>query len=454
MNPVRLHKTLLPLALLASLYLHAQAPKPVYTPLGNILTKALEISSLTAPGSPAFHVKLHIHNPDDATLQADIEEYWSSSTLWQRTITAPGVHQVITVNDTGTYYESTGDYFPLWLRNFVTALFNPVPNPDLWNQPGTRIHQAVSPRGMLYPPCLRQQLRMGTDSPLVNSRLCFTEGMSVGPRGLITSITTPSYSMQFYEFEGFHKKQIPHLYISQPASGQYFIGKIGKLENSSKTPDFFSTPPASTPTDSFDPISLSTQSLEQLAPKPLHIDWPTVRRGKTTGTVTLLVSLDRTGRVREASVAASDNHELDKAARTQVAQQQWKSASSKGTPIQVQGTIALPFSTTMAADAPGIAEPFPVEPSEGVSRRLLPSQRSIIISVGHQNGVAYLHAVIARDGTVTRVKVVESSSASFAQEARDFIKDSKYSPYPPDGDPIDIDTTIIFSIGVVTLAQP
>ena len=111
MNLVRLYKTLLPLALLASFSLHAQEPKPVYTPLGDTLTKALEISSLTTPGSPPFHVKLHIHNPDDATLQADIEEFWASPTLWKRTVTAPGIHQVITVNDTGTYYENTGDYF-------------------------------------------------------------------------------------------------------------------------------------------------------------------------------------------------------------------------------------------------------------------------------------------------------------------------------------------------------
>ena len=74
MNLVRLYKTLLPLALLASFSLHAQEPKPVYTPLGDTLTKALEISSLTTPGSAPFHVKLHIHNPDDATQQADIEE--------------------------------------------------------------------------------------------------------------------------------------------------------------------------------------------------------------------------------------------------------------------------------------------------------------------------------------------------------------------------------------------
>ena len=275
MNLVRLPKTLLPLALLASLSLHAQEPKPVYTPLGDTLTKALEISSLITPGSPPFHVKLHIYNPDDATLQADIEEFWASPTLWKRTVTAPGIHQVITVNDTGTYYENTGDYFPLWLRGFVTALFNPVPNPDLWNQPGTRIHQAVSPLGRLYPPCLRQQLRMGPDSPLVNSRLCFAEGMPIGPRGLITSITTPGYSMQFYEFDSFHKKQIAHLYISQPASGQYFVGRIEKLDNLSKKPDFFATPPGSTQTNSFDSVSLNARSLEQLSPGPLHIDWPT-----------------------------------------------------------------------------------------------------------------------------------------------------------------------------------
>jgi TonB family protein len=445
---MHLPKTLLPLALLASLALHAQAPQAVYTPLGDTLTKALEVSSLITPDSSPFHVKLHIHNLDDATLQADVEEFWTSPTLWKRTVTAPGLRQVITVNDTGTYYENTGDYFPLWLRGFVTALFDLVPNSDLWDQPGTRIHQMLSPSGKPYPPCLTQRLRMGDGSPLVNSRLCFAEGLPVGPRGLITSITTPGYSMQFYEFGAFHKKLIARLYISQPTSGQYFVGRIEKLDNTSKKTDFFVTPQASTQTDTFDSVSLNSRSLEQLTPKPLQTDWPTVRQGKTTGTVTLLVSLDRTGRVREASVVASDNHELDKAARTQVAQQQWKSASSRGTPIQVKGTITLPFSTTVAKDAPGITEPFPIEPSEGVAGRLLRGSHDAMMFVGPLNGIAYLHAVIAKDGTVTRVEVVESSSASFAQRAREFIKNSKHSPYSPDGEPIDIDTTITFAIGV------
>ena len=293
MNLVRLYKTLLPLALLASFSLHAQEPKPVYTPLGDTLTKALEISSLTTPGSPPFHVKLHIHNPDDATVQADIEEFWASPTLWKRTVTAPGIHQVITVNDTGTYYENTGDYFPLWLRGFVTALFNPIPNPELWNQPGTRIRQEISPYGKPYPPCLRQQLRMGPDSPLVNSRLCFTEGTRLGytASGLIASITTPGYSMQFYEFEGFHKKQIAHLYISQPASGH--TSSEESRNSTIPTKNLTSSPPHRHPlkqTPSMRPHSIASR-WTSLPPRPLHIDWPTIRQGKTTGTVTLLVSL-------------------------------------------------------------------------------------------------------------------------------------------------------------------
>ena len=291
---------------------------------------------------------------------------------------------------------------------------------------------------------------MGPDSPLVNSRLCFTEGTRLGytASGLIASITTPGYSMQFYEFEGFHKKQIAHLYISQPASGQYFVGRIEKLDNSYKKPDFFATPPASTQTDSFDATSLNSQSMDQLAPRPLHIDWPTIRQGKTTGTVTLLVSLDRTGRVREANVVASDNPELNKVANTVVAQQQWKSASSKGTPIQVQGTIALPFSTTIAADAPGAVDPLPLEPSEGIAGRLLPSPHNAIMFDGPTSGTVYLHLVVAKDGTATQVRVVDSTSFSLSQTALNSIRNWKYIPYLMDGEPIDIDTTIVFDIKV------
>lgn len=443
MNLVRPYKTLLPLALLASLSLHAQEPQSVYTPLGDTLTKALEISSLTAPGSPPFHIKLHIHDASDvtSTLQADIEEFWESPTLWKRTVTATGLHQVITVNDTGTYYENTGDYFPLWLRGFVTALVDPVPNPDLWNTPDAKLRWVVSSSAAKPThPCVDKKLRIGADSPTINSNLCFSND------GLIASISTPGYAMQFQEFGQFHKKLIANLYFSQLVPDQYLVGKLEKIEGSNKKSDFFATPPGATQIDSFASMPLSTSVLDRLVPTPLHLDWPVVHRGKPEGTLTVFVSLDRTGQVRETSVVAADNHELDEPVRAYIDQKQWKAASSKGAPIQVEGTMTIPFSTTVvsaaASDSTGtsVVTPYGVLAGHKISgaNPIYPQAAK----EQHISGIVYMHAVIGRDGTITKLGLIESPSPILANAALEAVRTWKYQPYLLDGNPTPVDTTI------------
>ena len=125
------HSLLLRLLLLSlSVSLPAQTPAPeaqpkrFAMPLADVLKAALDKSSLTIPGSHPFHVKLAISDVlhPDSGLQAEIEEYWSSPTLWKRTVTGPGLRQVITRNETGEHFETTGDYFPQWLANFVIVV--------------------------------------------------------------------------------------------------------------------------------------------------------------------------------------------------------------------------------------------------------------------------------------------------------------------------------------------
>src|SRR5262249_42905327 len=74
------------------------------------------------------------------------------------------------------------------------------------------------------------------------------------------------------------------------------------------------------------------------------IAWPAVREGKTSGVLSIYVSIDRAGHVREAWPLASDNPELDAAAREQLMHWQYKPYMNGG-PSQMEAVLTFAFTT-------------------------------------------------------------------------------------------------------------
>ena len=423
---------------LASCTAHAQQ---VTTPLGDTLTKALKSSSLTTVGSHPFHVNLHIHDAADstATTNADIEEYWTSPTLWKRTVTAPGLRQVITVNQTGTYVENTGDYFPTWLRAFGNALFEPVPNIANWNRPEALLLQTTGVNGTRSAPCLSNKIRFGEGSVPVLGSICFYEN------GLISAIRLPAYSVEFNQFAEFNGKQVPYLYMLKPLGGTFFVGKIQTLEGSSKKEAFFATPSVAISLNSFNSLQLPQPTLEKLSLAPIKPVWPIVTAGKTEGTVTAYVSLDRTGVIREVDILDSDNWQLQKTVKNYLIGQKWRGAVSNGNPIQVEGAIAIPFTTAAAANAPaGLNDAVPVGAAVLSGKKI--SGASPIYpedaKARHISGAVYLHAIIGIDGHIERLGVIDAPDKSLADASLTAVRAWTYQPYLLNGIPAQVDTTI------------
>ena len=106
--------------------------------LGDALKKALEKTSLTGQDSRPFHIRVIVSEPanSQSPYQGTIEEWWSSPTEWRREVTTKqGIRQTIIVADGKKSERDEGDYFPLWMRSFVTALFDPQEMaPPLLNQ--------------------------------------------------------------------------------------------------------------------------------------------------------------------------------------------------------------------------------------------------------------------------------------------------------------------------------
>jgi hypothetical protein len=96
-------------------------------PLADVAQHAVDQSKLTSPGSTPFHLKAEIvetTNPN-SDHKGEVEEYWVSPEKWRRTISSPGFSQTLIVNGDQVSEEDKGDYFPWWLNDLVTAIFDP-----------------------------------------------------------------------------------------------------------------------------------------------------------------------------------------------------------------------------------------------------------------------------------------------------------------------------------------
>src|SRR5271170_1298081 len=139
-------------------------------PLADVARHAVEQSKLTAPGSSPFHLKAKIvetTNPD-STYKGEIEEYWISPEKFRRTITSPGFSQTLVVNGDRVWEQDKGDYFPWWLNDLVTAIFDPLPMLESLEKLNAQMQK---PSGSEHSnSCARMQMKVGV-APAENSAL-------------------------------------------------------------------------------------------------------------------------------------------------------------------------------------------------------------------------------------------------------------------------------------------
>ncbi len=316
-------------------------------PLGDALSRALAKSSLTTADDKPFHIRIHLaestNPPSD--YRAEIEEYWVSPQEWRRSIDSPSFKQVVVVDGTKVSEKDTGDYFPLWLQNFVTAIFNPVPNAQFWNRLDARITQIVLPNGQHSDACVREKSKVGSD--LVKndafSSLCFDGD------GMIGFFGSPGYSMEFHDYKSFGKKRIARRYQEDPEPGTEIVARVVLLENLTKPdPSLFAVAEPTPVEQRIRSIPVTQNLIEQAALNEPEIMWPPVHSGNTTGLLTMYISIDRAGRVREAYPLNSDNAGLQDAARDQLLKWHLKPAIAEGVPVQIEAAVSFRFSTTLA----------------------------------------------------------------------------------------------------------
>jgi outer membrane biosynthesis protein TonB len=418
------------------------------------LEHAAKISQLTHPGSAPFHLKATVAelNSPDSDYKAEIEEYWVAPDKWRRTIKAPDFSQTKIVNGPQVSEQNQGAYYPFWLRNFVTAIFDLAPTeimqtksplPDitaLQEQIAKKLPQGLS--GLRFDTgssCSRITQSVGI-SPVHNS--IFTNICFQNPPGLLTSVISPTFHADFADFKKFKDKQVARKISNNPEPGTKIEANITELTEL-KNPD-----PAMFTVQSSTPIHeriTATQVSEEVARGQLQsspdIAWQPVRDGKLTGTLSLLVMVDKEGHVRETWPLNSDNPFPEDQARQAVGEWKFKPMVLDGVPVQMETILTFAFQTRLGNAIPLLPD------AEARKLAMQTAEPEFILTKKPPSGTEFtVRAAVGEDGTVIGVKNVNNVDATLFMAANGALHKWKFRPYFNNGKPDRFDADITFRV--------
>lgn len=321
-------------------------------PIGDAVDKALKKTLLTGEGARPFHIRIVVSEPENpqSPYQGTIEEWWMSADQWRRDVTAKGgMHQTIVVAHGKKTEKDEGDYFPIWLRRFVEAVFDPLPDAAAWRGAGITIDQITMPNGAKSDACARAKSKIGTADRATDasSNVCFDSD------GRFKFVGGPRFSMEFHDYRGFGKKQVARRYVNDPEPGTTLVGSVTVLDDEAKEATEGTFSPLDTDDDRFRSIQVGSQELERLTADAAPVAWPPVSSGNLRGRLAMYVSIDTEGQVREAWPLYSDNAGLEDPARDQV--RRWKikpPEDGSGNPVQIDGGLGFSFETVIGTPLP------------------------------------------------------------------------------------------------------
>jgi outer membrane biosynthesis protein TonB len=399
--------------------------------------QAVQQSKLTLAGGAPFHLKAHIANAGTPKPEysADVEEYWLSPEKWRRTVQSAGFSQTFIANGDKVSEKLTGDYYPFWLHDLVTALFDPLPMAD----------QLKLMQGQLEIPedsaksssCMNMQFKVGT-APAQNtvpSAFCFG-----GKGGLLKAVITPGYKAQFDDYLPFKKKMVARTIKAEFAPGLVLTAKVTELAELSSPDEKLFTIDAVTPSaEQMKTIQVTEETTRALALNTPLIVWPTVREGKTEGVMSVYVSVDRTGHVREVWPLVSNNPELNGAAREQLLHWQYKPYNNGG-PSQMEAVLTFAFSTR-------IENPVPVL-SDAEARKLATRIVEAVVPAGKATkGTKFsLRVAVDEAGKAQTVQNTNKVAPALYTAGVTALKQWRFRPYLNNGKPDRFYADITFQV--------
>lgn len=313
---------------------------------------AIKESQLTLSGSRPFHLKARVYertDRDNDSHNAEIEEYWLAPDKWRRTVKAADFSETLVVSGDKTNANIDGDYYPNWLRTIVNGIFDPgapLEGIDL-SKSGDPARATITPQGTLMigdvgSEVCRRFMFLASNPPVTNkvfSTYCFQ-------RGLLKSIGTPGYEVDYADYKKFGEKQVARRigeYIepgTELEADIYELTELPTLDDSLFSIEQVNAQPLRT-------VVVSETTLRGLILDAPNIQWPTLTSGRNPGTLSIYVCVDRHGHVRETYPLNSDNPIMTAAAREQVMKWRFKPASNQGVPVQVESILTFGYETQM-----------------------------------------------------------------------------------------------------------
>ena len=422
---------------------------------GSALAKAERLSSLTGSGAVPFHLKLLVSEPANpkSKYTATIEEYWKSRDNWVRTVDSPQFHQRVIVDGKSRKDESDGDYYPLWLRDFVAASIDPLEDSAFWQQVSAKIVLSSPVKGSPSKSCARAQFKVGT--PTVNydafAVICFNQD------GTLSSILRLNYGMDFSDIRPFGKKQIAFRYVDDIEPGTELVGQVQILERLDESQPISGPQNGGLPnTDPVQFVTVNQETFEKLLEEPLKLTWPPVNSGNITGKLSMYVAADRNGQIRGAYPLNSDNAGLQDSARDQLLKVRLKPAAVGGSKVQIETALAFEFSSHLA-DTPMTqdsgtrsnsddAQRKPLSISAGVAAGMLERPYAPVypqdLKQKRLGGTVVLNAIIDTNGRIASLSPVSSPNSELTEAATNAVRRWLYRPYLLNGKPTAIQTEI------------
>lgn len=405
--------------------------------LGEAAASAVKQSQLTLAGSPAFHLKASITNTANpgSDYKATIEETWLSPKHWRRTIESRGLLQTLVVEDDKTSETDRGDYYPLWLRDLVTAIFDPLP----MAQQLQHFKGSVTLPGDSETSYSCANFAVPSGVPPVRSNLAYAFCFR-GKKGLLQDVVTPGYKARFEEYQPFKGRMIARRIVAEFAPDVKLQARITSLDETLPTDRALFTVDQSTPAaQQLTGQEVAEATARNIAVAAPPIAWPAVREGKSSGTISVYVSVDKLGQVREVWPLQSDNPELNAAARRQV--MEWRfQPYINGTPMQMESVLTFAFQTTMGppiallsnAEARKLATHV-VEPR--VAREKAAGSKTFTLRIR-----------VDEQGRLVRVLNLKNAPAAFYTAGKNALQQWRFRPYLRKGKPDLFDADIVFRV--------
>jgi hypothetical protein len=405
--------------------------------LSDATDRALRKSQLTLPGSAPFHIKFSIRettNPQ-SDRRAEVEEYWVSPEKYRRTIQSPAFSQTLIVNGNAISETNTGDYYPYWLYQVVTAVFDPVPFAAQLKQTKQEI---VEPSGANNRVC--GDLHFRVDRIVI----CFEAN------DRLESVFTKGNYAEYKDYQKFGDKQVARRVVTEPEYKSEIEAAITVLDPLSQAQDdlkdaagewLFEVKTTTPVADRIQVLRIGEDAMRSLVVGSTDIAWPTVVGGQDSGGCGAFLSADRNGNVREEFPAGCDNPGLDAPLHEALLKWKLKQPVINGVPVQVTALMGFPFKVHV--------EPAPpiTQLSDEAARKLATNKVEPLFPSGTPHGMK-VEVIISvdDDGTFLGAAPGSNRDSMLFSAASNAVSRWKFSPYVEDGKPVPFKASIIFIV--------